>query len=549
MNSFGRSEECIRKENHFPNLPKPSIKDKLQLLKLLKLKKVEQRTPEWFALRKNMITASNWASCLGMNKYENKKKFILKKCGKSTFKGSEATQWGTKYEQVATRLYELRNKTEIYEFGVLEHPLYSFLGASPDGITPYGIMLEIKCPFGRKITGEVPEHYWAQMQAQLEVCNLTYCDYLECKIVEYHDPEEYFEDTQENPSEEKYNVSDELLEKYKNKDVFNKTKDGYEKGIVLTFTTRKGEYRYFYSELGVSKKEFEKWYEKIKKETSFIEKGISYWRFDTISCVRVDRDKKWFESVLPTLKGIWDDIQERKQGKGCSDLIKKNDREEEKEIDLHEINVLTNDHEGYDHDIFDNFEEESINLNYTPAVEKTEKTIDHEGYDDIDDVVTDETKKEVSTVKENVTVEIKKEVSNSTEYNFLECVYDLQIATRLLPEYMPLNPYVINKRSVEECKMSIVATNKVLSRCTSALSKMMKMDNTLIRKSEYMLENIVYRLNCWITGMPVFLGEFEQMVEIELTTELRDAIKNMNAICVRWRDKLFDKFEGIIKNT
>ena len=38
-------------------------------------------------------------------------------------------------------------------------------------------MLEIKCPTKRPITGFIPEYYHYQVQGQLEVCNLNYCDF------------------------------------------------------------------------------------------------------------------------------------------------------------------------------------------------------------------------------------------------------------------------------------------------------------------------------------------------------------------------------------
>ena len=63
---------------------------------------------------------------------------------------------GTKYEPIATTAYEIRNKTSVIEFGCLPHPIYTTLGASLDGITPDGIMLEIKCPYSREIKGYPP---------------------------------------------------------------------------------------------------------------------------------------------------------------------------------------------------------------------------------------------------------------------------------------------------------------------------------------------------------------------------------------------------------
>ena len=133
--------------------------------------------------------------------------FVIKKCGKKgpKFTGNIHTEWGVKYEDVAVKLYELRNNTKVHEFGIMEHPTYKFISASPDGISVEGIMLEIKCPPKRKITGIPPRHYWMQMQIQLEVCDLEYCDFLECKITEYSGINEYLEDTKKVKNEIKSN--------------------------------------------------------------------------------------------------------------------------------------------------------------------------------------------------------------------------------------------------------------------------------------------------------------------------------------------------------
>lgn len=72
-----------------------------------------------------------------------------------------------------------------------------FLGASPDGISDYDfVMLEIKCPPRRVICGTPTDYYWAQMQGQLEVCDLERCDFLECKLAEFNSSDEYMEHIQ-----------------------------------------------------------------------------------------------------------------------------------------------------------------------------------------------------------------------------------------------------------------------------------------------------------------------------------------------------------------
>ena len=98
-----------------------------------------------------MITASDFGSILGHSNYGSSKSVLKQKCGLGAkFRGNVFTRWGTKYEEVATEIYRIKYNTTVIEFGCLGHPKYSFIGASPDGITPDGIMLEIKVPKTRK---------------------------------------------------------------------------------------------------------------------------------------------------------------------------------------------------------------------------------------------------------------------------------------------------------------------------------------------------------------------------------------------------------------
>jgi putative phage-type endonuclease len=344
MNKFSNDnrikEEFISNDNCvFPSKPLPPLRDKIQFVKLTKIEGVVQRSPEWFRLRKGMITASSVASALGKGHFNTKNDFIIKKCGKGPkFTGNIHTEWGVKYEDVAVKLYELRNNTKVHEFGIMEHPTYKFIGASPDGISVEGIMLEIKCPPKRKITGIPPRHYWMQMQIQLEVCDLEYCDFLECKITEYSGINEYLEDTKKVKNEIKSNKT--LLY----------TKDGFEKGVVLTFNNKEGENIYFHSELCISKDEIDIWYKKTRDmalKKGLIEKKISFWRFNKISCVRVERDRKWFGEVFPQLEEVWNEVEHYKKV-GCESLMKKIKKPVVEDIAEKEYNKVLNNMSGYE---------------------------------------------------------------------------------------------------------------------------------------------------------------------------------------------------------
>uniref|UniRef100_A0A6C0BEX2 YqaJ viral recombinase domain-containing protein n=1 Tax=viral metagenome TaxID=1070528 RepID=A0A6C0BEX2_9ZZZZ len=158
---------------------------KAQLQKLLNIPKVQQKTEKWYEMRMNMITASDFAQALGEGKFGTQKQLIEKKCTpreneNAISKANPFFKWGNMFEPVAVSIYEKLSNAHVHEFGLIQHPKYSFFGASPDGITDDGIMLEIKCPFKRKLTGDIPLQYYYQIQGQLDVCGLEECDYFEC---------------------------------------------------------------------------------------------------------------------------------------------------------------------------------------------------------------------------------------------------------------------------------------------------------------------------------------------------------------------------------
>lgn len=161
-----------------------------QLGRLLADPGIAQRTPEWYSARMSLITASDVAQALACAKFGNQRQFFQKKCGlpdeQAPFDSDlPPLQWGIKYEPVAQAVYSASRGATVHEFGLIRHPTIPHLGASPDGVTDLGVMLEIKCPWRRRIVdGEIPLQYYHQIQAQLEVCGLGECDYFECEFDE-----------------------------------------------------------------------------------------------------------------------------------------------------------------------------------------------------------------------------------------------------------------------------------------------------------------------------------------------------------------------------
>lgn len=146
---------------------------------LLAAEYAEQRSDEWLELREQMITASDVASAIGDNHYESQDSFVKKKVMKIKWAGNAATEHGTLLEPHVRDLYDARTGRKSHEIGLVQHRLYPWLGASPDGVTEDGLLIEIKCPLTRKIEAKVPKYYFPQVQLQLEITDLEECDFIQ----------------------------------------------------------------------------------------------------------------------------------------------------------------------------------------------------------------------------------------------------------------------------------------------------------------------------------------------------------------------------------
>jgi putative phage-type endonuclease len=294
-----------------------------------------QRTPGWFKMRHRMITASDWGSVFGKSKFKTYNQLILDKCGYGKpFKPNPITQWGTKYEDVANAIYEKRTNMKVYEFGCMPHQGHTFLGASPDGISKNGIMLEIKCPARRKINQTIPAQYYIQMQGQLEVCDLDRCDYLECELEQIHN-------IKDDDQKQKYNEAP------------------MEKGATIEFLNSEGHIIYFYSPLDITIDEGYKWFSKMimdHRVLQYKKNGFSFWILKKVFCTTVMRDKAWFNrNALPKLRDTWQIILDyreenlteneirRKLGMRLNKIAKNLTKEDKEEIKSAELKSITAD--------------------------------------------------------------------------------------------------------------------------------------------------------------------------------------------------------------
>jgi putative phage-type endonuclease len=246
--SFENGLNCFPEYvNLYPDIKIPPefqhLEDQFQKLKALP--QPEQRTPAWFAYRRERITASDTAAAIDENPYEPVESFIDKKCDPNhKFLDNANVYHGKKYELIATKIYEHIYNVQVFEFGALPSEKYEFLGASPDGINTdpdsplYGRMVEIKNIVNRDITGIPLEEYWIQMQLQMEVCKCDECDFLETRFKEYADEEAFVADSASEIDTD-----------------FCITAAGSLKG-VMTFYMKNGKPRYENAPLNITKKEY-----------------------------------------------------------------------------------------------------------------------------------------------------------------------------------------------------------------------------------------------------------------------------------------------------
>lgn len=274
----------------------------------------EQKSDKWFKQREGLLTASTITNVIKGSE-SNKRAIIKSKCCPTAYKSGVAAQHGIKYEDIACRIYEKRNKVKVGLFGCIEHDFLKCIGASPDGIREDGIMLEIKCPYSRIPNGIVPDMYYDQMQLQLEVCDQNLCHFLEVVIKEYQSEQEYYEDFYEQDG-----VIDETL-----------TREGFDKGATIDAIKPSGSYQYYFSQDGYTHNSISKWVKKtlrqVKKDDvteNYVTYYPKYWKVVQYSCVPVYRDLNWLNRNIHKIVKVWkrvlyyrrdDNIQELLQPK------------------------------------------------------------------------------------------------------------------------------------------------------------------------------------------------------------------------------------------
>ena len=249
----------------------------------------DQRTPEWYKFRHNLLTASNaWKAfesqaCMNQLIYEKCKPLV--ECGQEREYVNTASpmHWGQKYEPVSRMIYEHLYKTKVADFGCLQHDVHSFLGASPDGINVdpasqrYGRMLEIKNIVNRDITGIPKKEYWIQMQLQMETADLNECDFLETQFSEEGDDD----DPRDPPK-------------------------ALMTGTMIYFM-KDGKPHYEYEPIDSKS---ETWFDDaMERNQAHMWMKTIHWRLEKMSCVLVLRNKLWFQHAIQVLADLWQTVE------------------------------------------------------------------------------------------------------------------------------------------------------------------------------------------------------------------------------------------------
>ena len=162
---------------------------------------IKQRTPEWYAQRRGLVTSSNVGAILGLapsKSADDVMRDMVREWHNAPpeFLGNIATEHGVSLEPFARQRLSFVLKKKVEEVGFKACPTAQWLGASPDGVVN-NALVEIKCPFGLyqkyKKTGEEPvfkaireqEHYYAQVQVAM------YCHgYREAYFFQYVHPDD-----------------------------------------------------------------------------------------------------------------------------------------------------------------------------------------------------------------------------------------------------------------------------------------------------------------------------------------------------------------------
>lgn len=153
---------------------------------------IEQRSPEWRALRCGKVTASRVADVVaktrtgwGASRANYMAELIAERLTGLQADGyvSGAMKWGIEHEAAARAAYEFHADATIANIAFVQHPAMPESGASPDGLIGDTGLVEIKCPLTAThmetlLGSGVERKYLFQMQWQMACTGRLWCDFV-----------------------------------------------------------------------------------------------------------------------------------------------------------------------------------------------------------------------------------------------------------------------------------------------------------------------------------------------------------------------------------
>ncbi len=155
---------------------------------------IEQRSQEWFKIRKGKITSSEIHKIMGKDSFsETAKTYLLERVseffgGAGNSATGAALEWGTNWEPVAIEHYSDTCGIPVEKASFITYNDY--YGGSPDGITPPDGIIEVKCPYtsakhfkhGMIKTDadfkKIASDYYYQCISNMICANAQWCDFI-----------------------------------------------------------------------------------------------------------------------------------------------------------------------------------------------------------------------------------------------------------------------------------------------------------------------------------------------------------------------------------
>lgn len=151
----------------------------------------QQRDPVWRALRSCFVTASDFGTVLGMNRYKTQAQLVKEMLSPpEDISNRPAVRWGIDHEADGVEAYRV-----YYEATTGRPPELTFpgiaidldmkLAASPDGFVGDDGIIEIKCPFQHEgkehkdFYDVIPSYQVAQVVGLLGVTRRKFCDHVQ----------------------------------------------------------------------------------------------------------------------------------------------------------------------------------------------------------------------------------------------------------------------------------------------------------------------------------------------------------------------------------